>query len=63
MLEIQHLSSELVLYNINKGKFISQVLQEIKSLVSLLPLSAKPPVFKPWSYKYFKTYLDNFAHL
>lgn len=47
MLEIQHLSSELVLYNINKGKFISQVLQEIKSLVSLLPLSAKPPVFKP----------------
>lgn len=31
MLEIQHLSSELVLHNINKGEFISQVLQEIKS--------------------------------
>ncbi|KAI1232564.1 hypothetical protein IHE44_0006392 [Lamprotornis superbus] len=40
MLEIQHLSSELVLHNINKGEFISQVLQETKNngkVLLLLP--------------------------
>lgn len=45
MLEIQHLSSELVLHNINKGEFISQVLQETRRNGKFAPSSSKAPSF------------------
>lgn len=46
MLEIQHLSSELVLDDINKGKFISQVLQEAKSNGEFAASFSKAPSFQ-----------------
>lgn len=45
MLEIQHLSSELVLHNINKGEFISQVLRETRGNGEFAASLSKAPTF------------------
>lgn len=53
MLEIQHLSSELVLHDINKGKFIGQVLQETKSSAEFAASFSKAPSFQTMKLQLF----------